>query len=296
MKSFFFKFLSVLFSIIGATFIFQNVNAHQEDIAVSVIVPVYNVEKYIGECADSIIGQSLKNIEIIFVNDGSTDSSLQILREYEKKDDRVVVIDKANQGVSSARNSGIDAARGKYMAFVDSDDWIDKYMYEILYDAAETHDADIVCCGWKNFPKNGCSRKDCLPKKFEVYEDWFTAKRRRESINIWNKLYKGSLIAENELHFNTNISYAEDECFNLCVYPLTKRVVSVPAKLYNYRVRESSATFSSTKKKFANYINVWKYVLKVWKSYGVSKSTYCRLFTYPLTYRGELLSFIESCL
>ena len=291
------KYLFVFAVILGVFSVCCNfVWARSEtDIKVSVIVPVYNVEKYLAECINSIINQTLKEIEIICVNDGSTDSSLDILREYEKKDNRIKVINKSNGGISSARNAGIEAANGKYIAFVDSDDWVDLDAYEILYRFAKEQHADILCAGWRNVPAKKCGRKDCCPK-FKVYNDWFKAKKKRESIISCNKLYKRSLIIKNNLRFNTAISYAEDECFNLCVYPLAKTIVSVPVMFYNYRVRETGATFSPIWRKLTNYKNVWKYVFKVWKSYNIKKSKYFKLFTYPLVYRDELGSFIKSCL
>lgn len=108
-----------------------------EKIAVSVIVPVYKAEKFLHKCVDSILSQTLKNIELILVNDGSPDDSLEICKEYEKKDSRVKVINKENGGAASARNAGLNIASGEYIGFVDSDDYIDKDMYETLYNIAE---------------------------------------------------------------------------------------------------------------------------------------------------------------
>ena len=112
---------------------------------ISVIIPVYNTEKYLKECLDSIVNQTLKDIEIICVDDGSTDDSLSILQEYAKKDNRIMIIDQKNSGVSSARNSGLDKATGEYLAFVDPDDWIDKDMYEQTIGYMANNDLDIVC-------------------------------------------------------------------------------------------------------------------------------------------------------
>ena len=118
---------------------------------ISVIVPIYNVEKYLAKCIDSIINQTLTNIEIILVNDGSTDNSRKIIDKYDKKDSRIKVIHKKNGGQGSARNAGLDIAKGEYIGFVDSDDWIDSNMYENLYNAAISNNADIVVCNRKVF-------------------------------------------------------------------------------------------------------------------------------------------------
>ena len=115
-----------------------------EDISVSIVVPVYNVHNYLKECMDSILKQTLKNIEVICVDDGSTDNSLSILRSYEKRDLRVKVITKANSGYGNTMNIGIDQARGKYIGIVESDDYIDANMFERLYMTAELYQAEIV--------------------------------------------------------------------------------------------------------------------------------------------------------
>ena len=115
---------------------------------VSIIVPIYNVEKYLGRCLDSLLAQTLKNIEIIAVNDGSTDLSLKILKEYSIKDSRIKIINKPNGGVSSARNEGIQLASGEFIGFVDPDDWVDPEMYEDMVNHAKNEKADIVMCSY----------------------------------------------------------------------------------------------------------------------------------------------------
>ena len=109
---------------------------------ISVIIPCYNVEKYLRECLDSVVNQTLKDIEIICVNDGSTDGTQKILEEYAQKDDRILLINKPNGGLSLARNTGMEKMRGEYVAFLDSDDWVDLDFYEKLYNAAKQNGAD----------------------------------------------------------------------------------------------------------------------------------------------------------
>ena len=117
-----------------------------KDIKVSIIIPVYNVEQYLPKCLDSIINQTLKDIEIICINDGSTDNSLSILKEYASKDDRMIIIDKENKGQGIARNLGIKKAKGKYIGFVDPDDWVDIQMFEKMYNQAQKLNSEIVIC------------------------------------------------------------------------------------------------------------------------------------------------------
>ena len=120
-------------------------------IKISVIIPVYNVEQYLRECLESVINQTLSELEIICINDGSTDSSLDILREYEQKDNRIIVINKDNEGQAAARNIGISMAKGEYIGFLDSDDYIDSNFYEKLYNAAKKYKADIACTNLYRF-------------------------------------------------------------------------------------------------------------------------------------------------
>ena len=120
-----------------------------EENKISVIVSIYNIEKYIQRAVESICAQTYSNLEIILVDDGSTDSSGRICDEYAKKDNRIRVIHKKNGGLSSARNEGIKAATGEYIAFVDGDDWVDKSMYEDMLKAMYTYDADIAICNYK---------------------------------------------------------------------------------------------------------------------------------------------------
>lgn len=121
---------------------------------ISVVVPIYNVENYIKKCVDSILSQTYKNLEIILVDDGSPDNCPQICDEYAQKDSRIKVIHKENGGVSSARNIGMENARGKWIAFIDADDWIEEKYFEKMLDRVKTNDADIVLCGYNRVMPN----------------------------------------------------------------------------------------------------------------------------------------------
>ena len=119
-----------------------------EKIKISVIVPVFNAEKYLKMCLNSLVSQTLKNIEIICIDDGSTDNSLAILDKFKSKDDRIKIIKQKNYGVSMARNNGISEAQGEYIGFVDADDWVDKDFFEKLYNATQKYNADIATAGY----------------------------------------------------------------------------------------------------------------------------------------------------
>lgn len=175
---------------------------------VSVIIPVYNVEKYLRQCLDSIINQTLKDIEIICVDDGSTDKSLEILREYCEKDNRIKILTQKNKYAGVARNNGLKIATGKYLSFLDSDDWFDLNMLEEMYNKAEKDQSDIVICGWYNynnitksiikvvtFEQRFLSKSPFKPQEFP--NDLFTIGKS----NPWTKLFKREFFIENNLLF-----------------------------------------------------------------------------------------------
>ncbi|MDR3257037.1 MAG: glycosyltransferase, partial [Endomicrobium sp.] len=164
---------------------------------VSVIIPVYNVEPYVKDCLDSVVNQTLKDIEIVCVNDGSTDNSWRVLEEYAARDSRIKIITQANQGLACARNNGIKVAKGEYIGFVDSDDWISLDFYEKLYDNAKIENAD-VCVGNVKSYINGNTQPYFNIEHFGIAND--KDKKRIISTNIcWNKIYRRSMIEEHQL-------------------------------------------------------------------------------------------------
>ena len=214
---------------------------------VSIIVPVYNVEKYLKSCLRSILRQSYPAIEVILVNDGSNDNSLAICKEFAAKDDRIRVIDIPNGGVSNARNIGIAAATGKYVQFVDSDDKIRCDMVQTLVDELENADADMAFCALEIvFVKRGrvVRRRNCIRKTLPHH---YTLERE-EFLNRLpelfryvggmegpcNKMYRRSMIVENGLSFPLDTSFGEDHLFNVQCYAHCRRVVFTPEILYYY--------------------------------------------------------------
>lgn len=208
---------------------------------ISVIVPVYNVEKYLRKCLDSILNQTFKDLEIIAINDCSPDNSFSILKEYETKGIKVINLEK-NVGLSAVRNIGINKACGKYISFVDSDDWLDKNFYEKLYSAAEKHEADIAVCGIKHCHTFG------LPSKYlkfdkEVYstniEEKFEICNIPKKSYVWNKIYRLDKLREYNIQFVEGMAY-EDIMFTPEALYYTNKLVTVPDTYYNYLVRKNS--------------------------------------------------------
>lgn len=212
---------------------------------VSVIIPVYNVEQYLSRCLDSVISQNFNDMEIICINDGSKDASLRILEEYAGKDSRIVIIDKKNAGVSAARNDGIAAAKGEYLAFLDGDDFWEADCLAKIYQEAEHNHSDIVIFAhnlWENDQKiiwdnplleGICGEMD-LNDEAAIYA--FSAV-------IWNKLYRRDFILANDIVFPVGIKIAEDTIFSMVCYFSKPVCRYIPEHFYNYRMnRKDSAT------------------------------------------------------
>lgn len=199
---------------------------------ISIIIPVFNSEKYLKKCLNSVIKQSYENIEIIIVNDGSEDNSLSICNEFKEKDDRIKIINKENEGVSIARNIGIKESTGKYIQFVDSDDFLELDTCKILYENIKTFKADLVICGLKIYKNDILLRTPHLEKrelkineKFENYKFVLPI-----LASPCNKLYIKNLLCEK---FNNHISLGEDFINNLNYLRKSNLVVTIPECLYN---------------------------------------------------------------
>lgn len=207
---------------------------------VSVLVPVYNTEEYLERCLDSILSQSLVDIEVICVNDGSKDKSGEILERYRKRDRRIRVITKENGGLPSARNAGLDAAIGEYVGFVDSDDYIEPNMFKRMVEAAENDGSEIVVCGANIFPDE--PRADAW-----LYDTLSTGSRYYKEYDpdifytcndttpfLWRNLIKKSLIDKKEFRLDERISIGEDKLFQAKIYPYANGITVIPDRLYNY--------------------------------------------------------------
>lgn len=225
---------------------------------ISIVVPIYNSEKTLNRCIESVIAQDYSNLEIILINDGSNDKSDDICRIYLKKDIRIKYYYQENQGVSSARNRGIDIAKGEYIIFIDSDDYIEKNMISSMLCNCET-DSDIVICGYDTY---NLKEKNIIPYIFNYQE---LERKNFTQINFlkhlgcwilnfnnicmpWNKMFKLEKIKENNLYFPINISYGEDLMFNLLFFELANKVCWVPQILYHYEVGSTNSLEGKFKK------------------------------------------------
>lgn len=220
-----------------------------EKTKVSVIIPVYNIEKYIKRCLDSVLNQTYSNLEVICVNDGSTDNSLEILKEYGRKDDRIKVFSKENKGVSAARNLGIKEVTGEYITFIDGDDFVELNMIEDMVNIMKENSADIVKCAYvKDYIYKQIPYNLKLGKEISIYEnesmpdlyDFFLNKYILNSMCC--QLINASIIKDNNILVNTEYAYGEDARFNYELYSFANKVVLVDKTYYHYFYNDNSAT------------------------------------------------------
>ena len=219
---------------------------------VSIVVPIYNVEKYLEQCVDSIINQTLKDIEIILVDDGSPDNCPQICDDYAKKDSRIKVVHKKNGGLSSARNAGIEVAIGDYIGFIDSDDYIELDMYEKMYNIAIKNDVDFVISDYYRVSDEGKVRAtldmdEGIYEKNKIKKYIFPTLIMGDDINygnllaVWHCLYKRELLERNSLMFDEEVKYSEDNLFSSIIgYNANSFYYMKGSYLYNYRYNPNS--------------------------------------------------------
>lgn len=214
-----------------------------EEPLITVVVPIYNVEKYLKKCVDSIIKQTYNNIEIILVNDGSTDNSLKICNELLDKDKRIIVISQENGGLSEARNTGIKNAKGEYICFIDSDDFVDYNYIKILLNAIKKHDADISVCDFYYIDEENKKwirkeKKEKVYTNIEAMQDIFSCNQETE-VMTWNKLYKTSLFTKNNIYFPKGKIH-EDNYTTYKLYYYSNKIALVTDRLYYYLQRKDS--------------------------------------------------------
>lgn len=249
---------------------------------ISVIIPVYNVEKYLRECIDSVCNQTFKDIEIICVDDGSDDSSLEILKEYEVKDKRFKIFENSHEGPSSARNIGLDNAEGKYIYFMDSDDFIEHDALEKLYNTAEKNDTDMVIFKLINLDDDTMER---YPSTYYDMDYFIGIENRvfkyddvleyiyKIPVSLPGKFYKSELLSD--IRFEMGIIFEDNPFFVESLFK-SERIYFLNEYLYIRRVRPKSITTSN--KNFADFITVSDMLIDISKRYGVYDKTKKYLF------------------
>jgi glycosyltransferase involved in cell wall biosynthesis len=225
----------------------------------SVIVPVYNVESYLRQCLDSVIHQDYSNYEVICINDGSTDDSSDILREYEQEDSRIKIIEQTNRGLSAARNAGIKAATGEYIFFLDSDDWIEPDTLKIL--AQKQNGEDMICFNGRRFfedeqteePDKGI--EEAALSGWDYYNKYALMPRKFHFVCTVLRIYRREFLLTNNLFFKEGI-FHEDNLFTPIVCYYAKSVKVIPDCLYIYRIRAGSITQQYEPKRMFDLVEV----------------------------------------
>lgn len=231
---------------------------------VSIIIPVYNAERYLRECLDSAAAQTLREIEILCIDDGSTDSSGTICDEYAAQDERFRVYHQKNAGQSAARNAGIEQARGEYVAFLDSDDWLAPTFCETTFKSAETTGAEMTQVFFQFNIK--CSKKEPrLYQADEITEEVEKLRTVQENWSvIWDFLWRRDFLIRNNLRFPVGIIF-EDTVFSYVAAVLTNKIVVIPERLYHYRV---GSGYSSFQKRNSNYLRFVEMFTAITREYG----------------------------
>lgn len=250
---------------------------------VSVIVPIYNVEKYLTRCVNSILEQTYSNLEIILVNDGSKDNCLEICKNLEEKDDRIVVVNKQNGGLGSARNAGIEASTGEYLLFIDSDDYIDERMVERLHSLLNETNASIAACDFLCFFEDGSCEKKTKRNNVITYSKEDALKYMFWSDKIrwsaWNKLYKRELFES--VRYAEGV-YSEDMATTYLLYEQCDKIVWTEECYYYYFIRNTGIMKSRPPKRYADEIDIIEQICEHYKKYHQD------LLFYPQAFYGKI--------
>lgn len=268
---------------------------------ISVIVPVYNAEKNLSKCVNSILEQTYDNIEIILVNDGSKDNSLELCNEYKTKHSNVYVVDKANEGAGEARNAGLKIATGEYVMFIDSDDWIEPEMFSFLVSLMATEsDIDTSICNYYIEGVNGESRVKSvlmdIPEKFWITKDVSKCISILDDTGkfnyLWNRLYKKSIIDENKICFEKQFVTGEDLDFNLKYFRHVHKCAISNKPMYHYikdGVDSLCARYKDNLYCIVTELSQRRYEL--YNDFGMLKDQ-----SYKLIYERTYVDYIRSCI
>lgn len=251
---------------------------------ISVIVPIYNAEKYIERCVESIVNQTYSNVEILLINDGSSDNSLLICQSLAEKDSRIVVLTKPNTGVSDTRNLGIEKANGELLFFVDADDYISEETLHILHQNMKDANADISCCSYYSKSDEQITNDVTYIMNDESFI------RDLNCYVVWGKLYKKSLIKN--IHFDTNISSGEDTLFIIKAYLKSQCVVATENQLYYYFQNDESITHSEFSTRRYSVVNAYEECIEILAKQRGEKSCIYKDICGTLAIHAYILSFL----
>ena len=236
-------------------------------VGLSIIVPVYNVERYLRRCIDSILKQTFRDFEVILINDGSTDNSRTICNEYKRLDTRINIINQKNGGLSSARNEGLKKANGEYIAFVDSDDYISNNMFMKMMKLANEYNCDIVSCGYRRFEGKFCTNEESSEQIFKFsnrealnnyllnYDD----KDRKMDTVVWNKIYRRTLF--NNIEFPEGKIYEDGYVTYKLLYK-ANNIIHIDDELYYYFQKSDSISNSKFSERDVKSYDDWRDIFR----------------------------------
>lgn len=271
---------------------------------ISIVIPVYNVENYLSKCLESVVSQTLLDIEIICVDDGTKDQSCRIVENYQRYDNRITLIHKSNGGLSSARNVGMQHANGSYICFLDSDDYIEPNACERLYMEILENSPDIISFGANCFPiypSAGQWLDHILSPRTTCYnEDGVNALLKENGAYpfVWRQCYRQDFLKSNYIEFDENVKFGEDLVFQFCAFPLAKKIIFLSDKLYNYRwYRENSLMHVASQNLFDKYMQHLKLVdiiFDFWEEHNLLSQYKNELFDWSISFMGyDLKNFKE---
>lgn len=255
---------------------------------ISIIVPVFRVEKYLPVCLDSLRAQTLKDIEIICIDDGSPDRSRMILDQYAALDSRIVVVTKENGGLSSARNAGIRVASAEYICFVDSDDLLERNACDVIVGAFKTNRCDVVTYGGTAFPAHRSNAwiDSRLATRDVVYDGFSSDILFKENSHpyAWRTALRRDFLIDNRLYFDENMRFGEDELWHFSVYPRSEKTAFIAEKLYRYRVEREDSLMATRAVdpvlKAYDHLRIVERICADWHSLGLIDLHYSDLFDY----------------
>ena len=235
--------------------------------SVSIVIPVYNTADYLGKCVESVLDQTISDFEIIMVDDGSTDNSLAVCREYAKQDSRITVLGQENSGPGKARNAGLNIAKKEYVGFIDSDDWIEPQMYEELYRQVKTEDADIGICGMYAVKNDGTKKirrnEEKVPPLFDnrSFIRYAFEREKHHAITawVWNKVFRKSYIDRYHICNNEQLRLGEDVQFMVDCMTHPCKVCFIDEPLYNHIERNESLSRKYSRRTYEDRIKAYEY-------------------------------------
>ena len=261
---------------------------------VTMVIPVYNSEKYISRCIDSVLNQTYKNVDILIINGGSKDNSQKILDEYEKKYKNITVIKQENMGVANTRNKAIQMTNTEYIMFMDNDDYIDKDYIETLLKNAEDGKYDIVVCGYRRPNEDGKILREVKLENYEL--------AKYNVLSPWSKIYRTDFLKKNNLEFLNN-DICEDLYLNFQAYACSNKIKTIDYVGYNWFFNTKSV--SSTKQRNAKKVNIFKFFNECYdtmkkknlinKNYEVIEYTFLTTVVWYLSFSTKELDFKETC-